>query len=209
MPLIDTFKFLGTHPSPDIGVQARVQLWAPDDWKPFARLISPCVFSAECKREDTLTEKCEAQLAMNTNATINLLILIYLDTRTTQYQKLPAWMCIYSIIYTELGFTIYAHYPTFIPASNRKSSSWRPTSCELSRAFAKVFDQKCTHLDDRISALRVLFMLRSHALFLAEQIKEWAKKRGHYRQGDGVVDRILAAAHLQVDSIHWLTARMK
>jgi hypothetical protein len=126
------------------------------------------------RRDDLLLNsvECEAQLAMNSNATIITLIMIYLDTQSEQFAKLPGWMCVYALIYTELGFTIFAHYPSVhLTPKKGEGWHWRPISCVLSSVFANVLNQEDTGPEKRIRAIRVLLMIRSHALFLIEQVK--------------------------------------
>jgi hypothetical protein len=204
----EAFKFLGTNPSPDLGVQPRTEGWSTE-WAEVANLLSPCVFSAECKREATLKKECEAQLAINSNATIITLIMIYLDTRPEQFEKLPAWMCVYALIYTELGFDIYVHYPSVhLTAGQGDGWHWRPISCLLSGTFSNVFNQEDADPDKRVRAIRVLFMLRSHALFLVEQIRRWAETRGRYKQGSGIMDKLIANAYVQTGKIEWAIAQL-
>jgi hypothetical protein len=199
----DALKFLGTNPSPSLGVQPRTEGWSTE-WADVANLLSPCVFSANCKREAASTEKCEARLAMNSNATIVMLIMIYLDTRSKQFEKLPAWMCVYALIYTELGFNIYVHYPSVhLTAGQGDGWHWRPTSCLLSGVFSNVFNQEDGDPDKRVRAIRVLFKLRSHSLFLVEQIRRWAETRGRYKKGSGIMDKLIENAYVQAGKMEW------
>jgi hypothetical protein len=202
-------RFLGTNPSPDLGVQPHTEGWATD-WADCANILSPCVFSAECKREETYSKDCDAQLAMNNNATIEIFTMMHLDTRSEQFEKLPGWMCIYGLIYTELGFHIYAHYPSVhITTGKGEGWHWRPISCLLSNEFSHVFNQAATSSDYRTRAIRVLLMLRSHALFLVEQIRHWAEERGRYNQGNGIMDKLIADAKVQMKRYDWLLAQIK
>jgi hypothetical protein len=64
--------------------------------------------------------------------------------------------------------------------------------------------KKTPVLKKRIRAIRVI---RSHALFLIEQVKRWAETRGRY--GQGIMDQLITHAYLQVGRYDWNLARIQ
>jgi hypothetical protein len=97
----------GMRPQPDLFSQAEVGSC------PRLAAASPVIFAGECKTKKGLTPHTPAQLACALNGTLVLLVLMYLDMRTTTEDPLPEWLFVYGIIYTGSGVIIRAHFPTY------------------------------------------------------------------------------------------------
>jgi hypothetical protein len=223
MRFIAPLKFLGTSPWPDYAVRPSVNRWK--GWG----CLTPCFFSAECKRRSTNGGDTEAQLAMNSNPILTIFAIMYLDIRTDVNEGMPPWMWVYALIYTEDGFDVYAHslstgvHPKLIDANSEGSS--RPDakgpsndapesektqfvfkSTHLLDRYSLVFRQDADH-DHRMRALTALYMIRSHTLFVIEQVESWVEKIG--QNGGSIMNKLIARAQYELGNIKWLQEEIK
>ncbi|CAG8560533.1 10552_t:CDS:1, partial [Acaulospora colombiana] len=153
-------------PNPDIYVRIDFedQLGWHDDLKPI-------IFAGECKTEKTRSKNTPAQLAVAFHATLIILILYYLDNRSSGSDPLPAWLFLYGIEYTEHGFFVHVHFPYY--HFDGPNPGWGFVSAKFTDEFSKVFKNGDTDL--RLSALALLFRMRSQAMFVMEKLKEWKR----------------------------------
>jgi hypothetical protein len=219
MRFIAPLKFLGTSPWPDYAVRPSVNRWK--DWG----YLTPCFFSAECKRRSTNGGDTEAQLAMNSNPILTIFAIMYLDIRTALNEGMPAWMWVYALIYTEDGFDIYSHSLSTGVHRTKSKGSGRPDttassndapesektqfifkSSHLSAKYSLVFRQNSGR-KTRMCALTVLYMIRSHTLFVIEQVEKWMEKIG---QNDGSkVNTFIAKAQYELGNIEWIQEKIE
>jgi hypothetical protein len=136
--------------------------------------------------------------------TLNILTLIHLDTRETARSLMPHWMWLPGLIYTQSGFTIYAHHPGVFADKAKKNWKWKHVSVELSTYFRNTYP---TAPDSGLQAqaLQTMCMFRSHSEFVSDQMEAWSKIRGHL--GGGIMDQFIARSHY--DQGHWKWLRKK
>jgi hypothetical protein len=119
------------------------------------------------------------QLAVAFHATLIILILYYLDNRTSPSDPLPEWLYLYGIEYIEHGFVVHVHYPYYEfynpqPGSNSGwEPGWRFASARFTDRYSEVF--KDTETELRLSALAFLFHMRSHSMYILEKLKAWER----------------------------------
>jgi hypothetical protein len=208
MRFTQPLRFLGTSPWPDYAARPSVNRW--QDWG----YLTPCVFSAECKRSSTKGDDTEAQVAMNSHPILVIFITLYLDIRRTRDEPIPPWMWVYALIYTENGFEVYTHsisteVPTekgFEASSESVRAGFRFRSTRFISDYSKVFRQD-VKTDHRLKALTLLYMIRSHTLFVVDQVETWAKSRE--QEGGGMMDRFIARAQYELRKIDWLRDRVE
>jgi len=164
LQFIRNLRPVGTTPSPDLYVRAdAVSLWD----KSFSNLM-PVLFAAECKLNGRYDpDKAHAQLATAFHGTLILLVLYYLDTRESFTMALPPWPFLYGIIYTQFSITIYAHHPSY----DHQRRRWVNVSRLVSNDYEYAFDTGDPNTQLRL--LAVLFKIRSHTLFVLEQLQKW------------------------------------
>lgn len=169
MPLMNPLRFFATTPRADYAVRL-----SGEEWREWTDLMSLNLMSGEGKTHRNYAAndgRTAAQLAMNSVATLIIFILMYLSTRRDTGPNdpdLPAWMFTMSFVYTERGFTIYAHYPKF---TGRK---WEFASWKITQNLKDVLSQKASRAD-RVRCLAAFLLMRSHTLFVREQIKTWSQ----------------------------------
>jgi hypothetical protein len=131
--------------------------------------LMPIIFGGECKPQITYSKNTCAQLAVAFHSTLVILILYYLDNRTSTSDLLPNWLFIYGIEYTEFGFIVRVHYPYY----DFEEASWKFGSVKFTEQFSRVFGKK--EADQRLSALAFLFRMRSHGLLIKRKLSEWTR----------------------------------
>ncbi|PVF92488.1 hypothetical protein CPB86DRAFT_183763 [Serendipita vermifera] len=134
--------------------------------------LLPVVFAEECKPRKNLNEDTCAQLAASLHPSLVILVLYYLDTRTSLMSPLPPWLFLYGIVYTEKGVIIWAHYPTIKHDTTNQTSAWKFRSSLITRKYEDAFDDT-TNAGSRIQLLAALLKIRSHSLYVLEQLKVW------------------------------------
>ncbi|KIM21485.1 hypothetical protein M408DRAFT_29554 [Serendipita vermifera MAFF 305830] len=190
---IDPLRHFGTNPKPDYA--ARV---SGENWNHWPTLMSPIIVSGECKPASEVNDSTEAQLAMNSTAIMVLFTMMYLSTRTSASEDIPPWMFTTSLVYTEEGFAIYAHYPEFT-----RSHEWNFVSALLSKHFVGVWTDE-TSDQDRMRGLAALLKLRLHAQFVTERLLDWS--RSPPASAAPIVAELIARAHLDMKNYTWFGA---
>lgn len=77
-------------------------------------------------------------------------------------------------------------------------------SCRLTDKFERVWKEENSAPHQLVRALHNLFKVRSHNLFVVDQIKSWAKTRGRY--GEGIMDKFIWWSHVESNNQEWLRA---
>lgn len=159
-------RLFGTLPSPDLYVRARIQ-----DWHGWTPDLLPIIFAGECIKKQGNKDHAPGHLAAAFHATLILLVLMYLDTRRSSSEMMPAWMYLYGLAYDEQGFSVYIHFPK--PRVSGDRLEWDFVSLLLTSKFKAIdYDR-----GRRMRALAFLFKIRSHSFFLLEQLRSWASNR--------------------------------
>lgn len=148
-------------PKPDVALRANSAYLRPGLW---SELLHPTLLAFEAKTNETLSENTAAQLAVSIYPTLVLMILWHLEFAPNQ--ELPPWMFVYGVIYTETGFSIYAHYPFW------GKEGWCFRTRLLTQAFRNTFKER-TGQFLRVTALAAMLSIRSHSTFLLERFHEW------------------------------------
>ncbi|PVF96944.1 hypothetical protein CPB86DRAFT_826829, partial [Serendipita vermifera] len=110
-------------------------------------------------------EEAIIRLAHSLQSGINILILYYLETRLEAHdgamQRLPNWMYLYGIIYSESVIRIYVHYPLYQPEPTTGSSEtgWLARSTSIELDLDGVFRRRHS---GRESAVAALLRIQSH-----------------------------------------------
>ena len=137
--------------------------------------LCPLLFAAQYKGDDQAEAK--RVLACSFHPMMILLLLYYLDTRTSEEEPLPSWMVLFGIIYNEHGLSIHAHYPDVVNLSDNSSNSirhvWGARSYQLGNPLDHFWDR-----NSRPYILGTLYRIQGHCRHVLEQLKSW---RG-YRQ---------------------------
>jgi hypothetical protein len=136
--------------------------------------LLPVLVALEAKQRDTHTQNTKVQLASALQATLVLLILYYLDTRSDIGEACPPWLFLYGIEYVEFGINIYSHHPYY--ESEGEKAGWGFQSTLLTDRFWDVFKPR-TYPYDRCEALAALFKIRSHSKFVLEQLEKWKRAK--------------------------------
>jgi hypothetical protein len=134
--------------------------------------------------------------------TLNILTLIHLDTREKEDSLMPHWMWVPGVIYTQFGFTIYAHHSGVFADKAKKDWRWKHVSVEISNYFCKIYPTEVSS-GFQAQGLQTISMLLSHSAFVLDQIESWIKIRGKF--GQGVMDQFIARSHY--DQGHWTWLR--
>jgi hypothetical protein len=137
--------------------------------------LMPVIFAGECKTKKSQNKRTRVQLAVAFHATLIILILYYLDNRSSVSDPLPQWLYLYGIEYTEHGFVVHVHYPyyQFNPTEQDEEAGWRFASALFTDKYSKVFKNGDTGL--KLSALSFLFRMRSQGMFILEKLKAWKR----------------------------------
>lgn len=158
---------IGVSPKPD-GFNRAVDEFG---WE---KSLLPVVYVSEGKTIATADlPKVQAQVAVAFHATLIILILYYLDTRKQCAAELPRWLFLYGIHYTESGVVVLGHHPRYDFEYDEGKGRWELCSRVLSTDYGDVFVGPQI---ERLRLLAVLIRIRSHSLFVLEQLKQW--KRG-------------------------------
>lgn len=194
-PFINALRLFATTSKPDYAARLSQKEWG--DWTPLLAMI---LMYGEGKTQQAYnaSRRPEAQLAMNGVAILVLFILMYLSTRErsdSEDKALPPWMYTNSFVYTERGFTIYGHHPKFV------SGKWKFVSWKMSQHFHDVLTWG-TSQAGRMRCLAAFFQMRSHTLFVLEQIREW--KKNLPESVTPVMKMLIAKAHLDLKDEDWL-----
>jgi hypothetical protein len=131
----------------------------------------PIIYASECKTKKTQTKRTQVQLAVAFHATLIILILYYLDNRTSASDPLPEWLYLYGIEYIEHGFIVHVHYPYY--EFDGPQPGWRFVSSKFTERYSEVF--KTTETELRLSALAFLFHMRSQSMYISEKLKAWER----------------------------------
>jgi hypothetical protein len=197
---LDCFRLFGTNPKPDYAASL-----SGVDWLLCGFLLALCLLSGECKPARNFGAKTEAQMAMNSVATLIVLILMHLSTRKSANQKLLPWMFIYAFCYTEKGITIYAHFPKFVASPDGKGGKWKFVSWKVTEKFQEMWAKLRTE-DLRMSGLATLYLMRSHTEFVLEQLLAWSKNLP--RSALPIVDILIARSHVELGQWDWLIRKV-
>lgn len=187
---IDPLRLLGTTPEPDYAVRLSGKEWS--HWTDRLALV---MTSGECKPISKLDEHTVAQLAMNSVATLVILILIYLSTRKSKEDPMPPWMFTMSFTYSQNGFVIYGHFP------KPHDEDWNFASWRITDIFQSAWENT-TEIKVRMSALATLYELRAHTEFVVKQIRTWSNNLP--ASVAPIMDRLIAKAHLDIGDYLWL-----
>lgn len=121
---------------------------------------------------DVDAREASQQLACGFHSALIVLILYYLDTCShpgAKDSKLPSWMVLYGIIYTETGFSIHQHYPVFRP-NHDGSGGWWGAASSWAAYFNNVFDRPSPYRSQSMSAL---LRICGHTRFVLENLVNW------------------------------------
>jgi len=156
---------VGSSPLPDGSVRATSKLGWP-------KSLLPVLYAAEAKTITTFDEdRIGSQLATAFHGTLIILILYYLDTREHLHSPLPPWLFLYGVEYTETGVNITAHYPSYV--FDGDTGHWELHANLLTKDYFRVFETGNPIL--RLRLLAVLLRIRSHSLFVLEQLGKWGR----------------------------------
>ncbi|KIM22267.1 hypothetical protein M408DRAFT_28817 [Serendipita vermifera MAFF 305830] len=194
----DPLRFFGTTPEPDYAVRLFGKKWS--HWTPLMALV---MASGECKPIQKLKADTEAQLAMNSVATLVILILVYLSTRKSKKDPLPAWMFTMSFTYTQYGFVIYGHFPRV--EKSPRGPEWKFVSWQIANRFERVWESD-TPNNLRMAGLAVLYELRAHTEFVVKQIGAWSDNLPP--SVTPIMERLIAKAHLDMKDYEWLIEKV-
>jgi len=158
-------RALDSNPFPDIYV--RPEEGTLTAWHPW---LLPVLFAAEGKLGKRHTIHTKAQLACAFQSTMVILIILYLDTRHSSWSACPPWLFLYGIEYIEDGIRIHAHHPSY----NFDEKRWELISSVVTDNFNTIFDREVLP-PRRLQALAALFKIRSHSLFVLDQLKKWER----------------------------------
>jgi hypothetical protein len=159
---------VGSNPMPDLYVRALADF----GWPKSLEALLPMVFAGEGKRNSTVdVEDIRAQLATAFHATLIILILYYLDTRKELTSDLPPWLFLYGIEYTEFGVNICAHFPSY--EFDGGLGRWCLESKIITQDYGNVF--LTSNKPQRMRLLSNLYRIRSHSVFVLEQLQEWSR----------------------------------
>jgi hypothetical protein len=200
MQFLQCLHFFWTDPKADYAVRL-----SGDEWKEWGALMAICLLSGECKKSTEFTEQTEAQLAMNSVPALIMFILLHLSTRTTADQPLPPWMWKYAFVYTELGVTIYAHFPKLVVTKDGEAR-WKFVSRKVSEKFRKMWAESASN-DLRMRGRAVIDMMRSHTEFLLEQLLSWSKNLPE--SAVPIMDTLIAKARLEMEDYEWLKKKVQ
>jgi hypothetical protein len=134
-------------------------------WDP---LKIPFLFAAQYIDDDM--EKAVTHVKSTLRTALTVLILLYLDTRKTVDDPIPAWMSIYSIMYDETRVVIVSNYPTFrkVRPADREPRWWLQSFHSV--AFRRPFNDR--H-NGKGYLLSTLLRIQSHGRHLLKRLQEW------------------------------------
>ncbi|CAG7850322.1 SubName: Full=Uncharacterized protein {ECO:0000313/EMBL:CCA75764.1} [Serendipita indica DSM 11827] len=168
LPFPPLLRAFGTDPSPDIYNRADINTL---DWG--NEKLMPVFFAGECKPSHKYDEwDVPAQLASAFHGTLVILVLYYLDNRANTRDPLPPWLFLYGIGYTEKNVMVYSHHPAYRPDKDTAIPRWHFVSSEL-YTFPSAFRDGRR----RCRLLSALYRIRSHSLFVLEQLQQWERAK--------------------------------
>jgi hypothetical protein len=190
----------GTDPKADYAVRL-----SGEEWRDWGALLAICILSGECKPSAEFTKQTAAQLAMNNVPALIMFILVHLSTRMTADQPLPPWMWTYGFVYTELGLTIYAHFPKLVKTDDGKWT-WKFVSCEVTKDFQNMW-REGEDEELQMRGLAAINMMRSHTEFVLEQLLIWSKNLP--KTAVTIMDTLIARAHFEMKDYDWLLEKAR
>ncbi|PVF91638.1 hypothetical protein CPB86DRAFT_878409 [Serendipita vermifera] len=170
LPFPSHMTILGSIPSPDKYVRV------PSRYLKWNRTLLPILFAIENKTFITQSENTGAQLAAAFHSTLIILVLYYLDTRRELNSALHPWLFLYGLECTKFGVCIRAHYPSYeFNKTEPAQSAWKFKSYLVTEKYQDVFNPT-TLKSIQLQLLAALLKIRSHSLYVLEQLKAWEKR---------------------------------
>jgi hypothetical protein len=131
--------------------------------------LCPLLFAAQYKGNDCAQAK--RVLACSFHPMMILLLLYYLDTRTSEEEPLPSWMVLFGVIYDEHGLSIHAHYPEVVDNSSDPTRRvWGAHSNHIGNGLE---DFQGWDITTRPSILGTLYRIQGHCRHVMERLKAW------------------------------------
>jgi hypothetical protein len=134
--------------------------------------LCPLLFAAQYKGKDCA--QAERVLACSFHPMMILLLLYYLDTRTSAEEPLPPWMVLFGVTYDERGLSIHAHYPEVVDLPDNGSDPtrrvWGAHSDRLGKGLEDFWGWDIT---TRPYILGTLYRIQGHCRHVLERLKSW------------------------------------
>ncbi|KIM20164.1 hypothetical protein M408DRAFT_266670 [Serendipita vermifera MAFF 305830] len=110
------------------------------------------------------------ELASGFHAIMVIMILYYLDTRSTTSEPLPTWMVLHGLIFNHLGLEVYDFHPVYRSSVDGTKQGWGASSAFVTNSLDQAFTQQFL---DRGRLVAALLRVKSRAHDVLRRLMGW------------------------------------